>query len=89
MSKTDKTRPSWVRLIEAGAIEDTEYWPNSRRRYFDHIPKDFKWNNSESAAGPKYIRWAKRQRSKRNRRRDVPWTKMTGMGYGDENYKFQ
>lgn len=81
MSKTDKTRPSWVRLREAGAVE------SDRGRGYYHIPSDFKWTNSERNGGPGYIRWAKRYRSKKNRRRDVPFTKMTGYGWGEENYR--
>lgn len=88
MSKTDKTKPIDVRLLESGAVLDEEYLERFGRKTFDHIPADFKWTNQERNGGAGYIRWAKRYRSKRNRRRDVPWQKMTGYGRGDENYCF-
>jgi ribosomal protein L24E len=87
MSKTDKTRPAWVRLIEAGAeVSDHPYIRG--RRSFKKIPRDFKWTNAErNRGGPGYIRWAKRYRSKKNRRREVPHTAMRGYGWSHENYR--
>lgn len=85
MSKTDKTRPSWVRLKEVGA-EEFEYTYRGRTTF--SVPKDFKWSNNERGFGRGYVKWAKRYKSKRNRRREVPLTQMRGHGYGEENYKF-
>lgn len=81
MAHTDKTDPFWVRL----GYTREEYEDNYS--YFD-VPRSFRWTNSEHGKGPKQIRWAKRYRSKRNRRRDVPHTSMRGYGYGEENYKY-
>lgn len=88
MSKTDKTRPAWVRLLEAGAEEDPSYTYKGQKT-FNNIPRDFKWNNDERNGGPKYIKWAKRYRSKKNRKRQNPTTQMRGIGWGDENYRLR
>lgn len=82
MAHTDKTDPFWVRLgMTREEYEDKYSYPD--------ISHSFKWRNDEKAAGPKFVRWSKRYRSKRNRRRDVPHQAMRGYGYGEENYKFQ
>lgn len=86
MSKTDKTKPSWVRLRELGCEEHQSPW--LRRPTFS-VPSDFKWSHHENGVGPKHAKWAKRMKNKKNRRREVPWTQMRGHGYGDENMRFQ
>lgn len=85
MSKTDKTRPCWVRLREIGA---EEYESTYRGRSTFSVPSDFRWSNRERGLGHKYVKWAKRYKSKANRRRPIPWEQMRGHGYGDENYRF-
>lgn len=82
MARTDKTDPFWVRL----GLTREEY--EDKYSFLD-VPNDFKWSNAEHGKDPKQIRWAKRYRSKRNRRRAVPHRAMRGYGYGEENYKFQ
>lgn len=50
----------------------------------------FSWREtsySENGVGPRYARWAKRYRSKRNRRSDYPVAQMSGRGWGYENIK--
>ncbi len=82
MAHTDKTDPFWVRL----GLTREEY---ENKYSYPDVPRDFKWTNAEMGTGPKEARWAKRMRSKKNRRRDVPHRSMRGYGYGEENYKFQ
>lgn len=84
MSKTDKTKPSRIRLREVDA-EEYEY--NYKGRTTFSVPKDFKWSYAERGVGPKEARWAKRMKSKKNRRKKIPWTQMRGHGYGQENLK--
>lgn len=82
MAHTDKTRPHWVRLGMTREEFEDKY------TYAD-VPRDFKWSNAESGPGPKFVKWAKRMRSKKNRRREIPHTSMRGYGWTDENYKAQ
>jgi RIO-like serine/threonine protein kinase len=82
MSKTDKTKPCYVRLREVGA-EEFEYTYKGRSTF--SVPRDFKWSYVERGVGPKEVRWAKRMKSKKNRCRKIPWTQMRGHGYGSEN----
>ena len=82
MSKTDKTKPPSVRLRELGA-EEREYTYKGRPLFV--VPKDFNWSYRERGIGPKHAKWAKRYRSKKNRRRSVPFTQMRGHGWGEEN----
>lgn len=89
MSRTDKTDPFWVRLRSMGVDEYESPHSKGYSRWTFDVPRDFKWSNAEQGAGPGEVRWAKRYRSKRNRRRDVPHTSMRGYGYGEENYKFR
>lgn len=84
MSKTDKTKPSHVRLREVG-VEEFNYTHKGRSTF--SVPRDFKWSYAERGVGPKEARWAKRMKSKKNRRRVVPWTQMRGHGYGQENLR--
>lgn len=83
MSKTDKTKPSHVRLREIGA---TEYIGYKGRPSFD-VPRDFKWSYAERGVGPKQARAAKRMKSKKNRRRKTALTQMRGHGWGEENLR--
>lgn len=54
-----------------------------------HKGDDQKFTNAERlVVGPDGIRFAKRYRSKKNRRRTVPLSKMSGYGYGYENYRY-
>lgn len=85
MSKTDKTRPAWVRLEEIGA-EAYSYSYRGRKVY--DVPSNFAWSNSERGLGRGYVKWAKRNRSKKNRKRNVPHSSMRGYGYGFENYRW-
>lgn len=82
MARTDKTDPFWVRL----GMTREEY--EDRYSYID-VPASFKWTHAEQGVGPKEIRWAKRYRSKRNRKRSVPHAAMRGYGYGFENVRFR
>lgn len=82
MARTKKTDPHWVRL------------GMTREEYEDHysytdVPADFRWSNAEQGVGPKEARWAKRYRSKRNRKRHNPHPGMRGYGYGFENIRFR
>jgi hypothetical protein len=86
VSKTDKTKPARVKLREAGAKE-VEFYYKGRPIFYD-IPNDMRWTNAERGFGPSYVRWAKRYRSKKNRRRDIPIPQMRGHGYGEENYRY-
>ncbi len=84
MSKTDKTRPSWVRLREVDA-EEFNYTYRGRSTF--SVPRDFKWSYSEMGYGPKHVKWAKRMKNKKNRRRNIPWTQIRGHGWGEENLR--
>lgn len=54
-----------------------------------HASKDAGYTNAERlVVGPKGIKAAKRYRSKKNRRRTEPLTKMSGYGWGYENYRY-
>lgn len=54
-----------------------------------HKDKSAGYTNAERlVVGPKAIKWAKRYRSKVNRRRRTPVAKMSGFGYSYENYRY-
>lgn len=91
MSKTDKTKPSHVRLREVGAEEYVwdNYGRTGRKKSVFDVPKDFKWSYAEQGVGPKEARWAKRMKAKKNRRREIPWREMRGHGWGQENLRYR
>lgn len=103
MSKTDKTKPLWVQINEYPIAHDHHLgecriaWRSSGGWRHNYDPwalcePETEWwktgrSNRDRGIGPKHAKWAKRMRSKKNRRREIPHEKMRGYGWGEENYK--
>lgn len=102
MSKTDKDKPLWVKIKEQPVLHDHHtgecivelqgpgngWWKNYSTCNYDWNDLYRNLSNKERGMGRKHVKWAKRYRSKRNRRRVEPHRSMRGYGYGEENYRF-
>lgn len=97
MSKTDNTKPLWLRRREVGAtaynrprkIDYTDLDMDELRQVMDTEPSFTKHHNDEIGASRRVARFYKRKRAKQQRRSQNPQRAMSGRGwFRDNNYKY-
>lgn len=88
MSRTDKTDPYKIRHNKT--LCDCEYAMCTcgprEGKFWTHKP--FSTNAEMLIVGPKGIRFVKRIAHKKNRRARVPLARMSGFGWGYQNYRY-